>query len=161
MNLKTKSLIIILLFVSQMFLESCSTAIREPQVDNIEANNTNNQIHAKVYELMNTFETVNPVFLEIQSFAPGIIVFNNNFGVRIFQKTNNDWKEIKEKTTTRLPEDDVVFSPENGMVKIFTVFPELDDYTHNVQLRIYIIGEIQTDQDITKVAAYVDVMLHP
>ena len=88
-------------------------------------------------------------------------MFKNNFGVRIFQKTDSGWKEIKEKITTRLPEEDVIFSPEKGMVKIFTVFPELDDYTQIVQLRIYVIGEMQTDQDITKVAAYVDVMLHP
>jgi len=160
-NLNTKSLIIILLFVSQMLLTSCVTTTREPQIDNVEVSNINNQVHAKVYGLMNTFETVKPVFLEIQSFTPDTIVFKNNFGVRVFQKTNGNWKEIQEKPITRLPEDDVVFSPEKGIVRIFTVFPELDDYTHNVQLRIYVIGDMQTDQEITKVTAYTDVTLHP
>jgi hypothetical protein len=161
MNLKAKPLIIFLLFASQVALMSCAITKNEPQIDDIEGSNINNQVHAKVYDLMNTLETVNPVILEIQSFTPDTIVFKNNFSVRIFKQTDGEWKEIKEKPTTRLPEDDVVFSPDKGTVQIFTVFPDLDDYTHDVQLRIYVIGDMQTDQGIVKVAAYADVTLHP
>jgi len=161
MNLKAKSLIIVLLFVSQMLLMSCATTKDEPQLADVEDNSINNQVQAKLYELMNTLETVNPVILEVQSFSPNTIIFKNNFGVRIFEQTNGGWKEIKEKSTTRLPEDDVVFSPDKGTLELFTVFPDLDDYTHNVQLRIYVIGDMQTDQGTAKVAAYADVTLHP
>jgi hypothetical protein len=159
--LKTRPLIILLLFVSQVLLMSCATTKHELQLGNVEASNINNQVHAKVYELMNTLETVRPVFLEIQSFTPNTIVFKNNFSVRIFQQTNNGWKEISEEPTTRLPEDDIVFSPDKGTLQIFAVHPHLNDYTHNVQLRIYLIGDMKTGQGTTKVAAYTDVTLHP
>ena len=160
-NQKTKWLIIFLLFVSQVILLSCAIPKQEPKIDDVEDSNINNQVHAKVYELMNTFKTVRPVFLEIRSFTPNAIVFKNNFSVRIFQQTNNGWKEITEEPTTRLPEDDIVFSPDKGTLQVFAVHPHLDDYTHNVQLRIYVIGDMQTDQGTTKVAAYADVTLHP
>jgi hypothetical protein len=159
--MKTKVSIIFLLLACQVLFVSCANTKSEPQIDNVEADNINNQVHAKVYELMNTLETVNPVILEVQSFTPNTIVFKNNFSVRIFKQTNGEWKEIQEKPTTRLPDDDVVFSPDKGTVQIFTVFPDLDDYTHNVQLRIYVIGDMQTDQGTIKVAAYADVTLHP
>ena len=161
MNLKTKTLIINLLLVSQVLLMSCAATKHEPKIDDVEDLNINNQVYAKVYGLMNTFETINPVFLEIQSYTPNTIVFKNNFSVRIFQQTNDGWKEIKEKLTRRLPEDDVYFSPEKGTLQIFAVFPELEDYTRNVQLRIYVIGDMQTEQGVTKVASYADVTLHP
>jgi len=161
MNLKAKPLIIFLLFASQVALMSCAVTKNEPQIDDIEGSNINNQVHAKVYELINTLEAVRPVFLEIESFTPNAIVFKNNFSVRIFKQTNGEWKEINEKPTTRLPEDDVVFSPEKGTVQSFAVHPDLDDYTHNVQLRIYVIGDMQTDEGVVKVAAYADVTLHP
>jgi len=161
MKLKTKPLIIFLLFASQILLISCATTKDEPHLDDVENTNINTQVQAKVYELMNTLETVRPIFLEIQSLTSDTIVFKNNFGVRIFQQTNDSWREIKEIPTTRLPEDDVVFSPNTGIVQIFAVHPDLDDYTHNVKLRIYVIGEMRTDQGTTKVAAYTDVTLHP
>ena len=161
MNLKAKPLIIFWLFVSQVLLMSCATTKNELKIDDVEDSNINNQVHAKVYELMNTLKTVRPVFLEIRSITPNTVVFKNNFSVRIFQQTNNGWKEIKEEPTTRFPEDDVIFSPDKGTLQIFAVHPHLDDYTHNVQLRIYVIGDMQTDQGTTKVAAYADVTLHP
>jgi len=160
--MKTKVSIIFLFLACQILFISCNTAIKdEPKLDNVEAGNINNQVRAKVYELMNTLETVRPIFLEIRSLTPYTIVFKNNFSVRIFEQTDKEWKEIKEKPITRLPEDDVVFSPDKGTLQIFTVFPDLDDYTHNVQLRIYVIGDMKTDQGTTKVAAYTDVTLHP
>src|SRR5262245_5993557 len=110
MNLKIRPLIVFWLFISQVLLLSCAATKDEPQIENVEDSNIDNQVHAKVYELMNTLETVNPVILEVQSLTPNTIVFKNNLGVRIFKETDNGWKEIKEKPTTRLPEDDVIFS---------------------------------------------------
>jgi hypothetical protein len=159
--MKTKNSIIFLLLSCQLLFVSCTNTKDELQIDNVEDSNINNQVHAKVYELMNTLETVRPVFLEIQSFTPNTIVFKNNFGVRIFKQTYNGWKELEEKPTVRLPEDDVVLSPDKGTVQIFAVHPDLDDYTHNVQLRIYVVGDMKTDQETIKVAAYADVTLHP
>jgi hypothetical protein len=114
-----------------------------------------------LFPVQNTFETVNPVVLLIQSSSNNKIVFPNNFNVRIFQKEDDYWTEIKEKATDRLPKDDIVFSPETEFRKIFAVFPDLGDYTHNVQLRIYVIGDMQSEQGTIKVAAYTDVTLHP
>lgn len=159
-NLKTKSLIIFLLLVSQVLLLSCTTVKGEPHLGDVEDSNINNQVRAKVADIMNPLKTTEPIFLEIQSHTPNTMVFKNNFSVRIFKITDGEWEEIKEKPTTRLPEDDIVFSPDKKTVQIFAVHPDLDDYTHNVYLRFYMIGDMETDQGITKVAAYVDVALH-
>ena len=160
-NLKTKSLVIILLLVNQVLLASCATVKGEPHLDDVEDSNINNQVRAEVSELMNPLKTTEPIFLEIQSHTPNTMVFKNNFSVRIFKVTDGEWKEIKEIPTTRLPSDDFVFSPDTGMVYIFAVHPDIDDYTRNAHLRIYVIGDMKTDQGTTRVAAYVDVVLHP
>lgn len=160
-NLRTKSLIIVLLVAGQVLLMSCTNVKDEPQLDGVEDSNINNQVRAEVYDLMNPLKTTEPVFLEIQSHTPNTMVFKNNFSVRIFKMTDGEWEEIKEKPTTRLPADDFVFSPDKKTVQIFGVNPDLDDYTHNVYLRIYVIGDMKTDQGTTKVAAYADVALHP
>jgi hypothetical protein len=160
-NKKTKSLIIILFLVGQVLLISCTTVKGEPNLDDVEDSNINNQVRAKVSEFMNPLKTTEVIFFEIQSHTANTMVFKNNFSVRIFKITDGEWEEIKEKPTTRLPEDDIVFSPDKNMVQIFAVHPDLDDSTHNVYLRFYMIGNMETDQGITKVAAYADVALHP
>jgi hypothetical protein len=160
-NLKTKLLIIIMLLVGQVLLISCATVKGEPQLDGVEDSNINDQVRAEVSELMNTLKTTEVIFLEIQSHTPNTMVFKNNFSVRIFKVTDGEWEEIKEKPTTRLPADDIVFSPDKKTVQIFAVHPDLGDYTRNVYLRIYVIGDMKTEQGTTRVAAYADVALHP
>jgi len=160
-NLKTKWGTIFLLLAGQVLLMSCTTVKGNPQLDGVEDSNINNQVRAKVADIMNPLKTTEPIFLEIQSHTPNTMVFKNNFSVRIFKITDGEWEEIKEKPTTRLPETDFVFSPDKGMVYIFALHPNLDDYTHNVYLRIYVIGDMETDQGTTKVAAYADVALNP
>lgn len=160
-NLKTKSLVIILLLVVQMLLISCTTVKGEPHLDDVEDSNINNQVGAEVSEVMNTLKTTEVIFLEIQSHTSNTMVFKNNFSVRMFKITDGEWEEVKEKPTTRFPSDDFIFSPNIKTVQIFAVHPDLGDYTHNVYLRIYVIGDMKTDQGTTKVAAYADVALHP
>jgi len=152
---------IFLLLVGQVLLMSCTTVKGDPQLGGVEEDNINNQVRAEVSDFMNPLKTTEPIFLEIQSHTPNITVFKNNFSVRMFKITDGEWEEIKEKPTTRLPSDDIVFSPDKGMAQIFVVDPDLGDYTHNVYLRIYVIGDMETDQGTTKVAAYTDVALHP
>jgi hypothetical protein len=98
--------------------------------------------------------------LEINSFSSNEIVFPNDYNLRIFQRKDRDWIEIPETPTTRLPTGDIVLSPKKVRETTY-VMPNLRDYTKRYQLRIYVIGDMKTDEGIKQVAAYVDLELSP
>jgi hypothetical protein len=93
--------------------------------------------------------------------ADNEIVFPNDYNLRIFKKTNEGWIEIKEIPTTRLPEGDIVLSRPTKTLESLSVAPDLVDYNQSYHLRIYVIGDMNTNEVIKKVAAYTDVVLHP
>jgi hypothetical protein len=142
------------------FLLSCSSPKDNVQTD-IEHEYINQQILLKAPNFGNTFKTEDPIFLDILSQSSNEIVFPNNYNLKIFAKTNEGWIEIKEIPTTRFPEGDTILSPTAQIRESFAVTPDLVDYSKRYQLRIYVIGDMETNEGIKKVAAYIDLTLNP
>lgn len=46
-------------------------------------------------------------------------------------------------------------------LEMISVSPDLVDYSHRYYLRIYVIGDMETNQGVKRVAAYTDITLHP
>lgn len=123
----------------------------------------NQQILLRVGSFVNTFKTGDRISLELKYNSYNEIVFPNNFNLKIFERANETWVEIPEKPITRLPTGDVVFSPNKEMPAVYVIYlsPDLKNINTNYQLRIYVIGNMKTNEGIKEVAAYTDIELHP
>ena len=160
---KTNILILILLLIAQLTLVSCSNAVIEDAQPNIGVDDQylNKQVIVRAPQSFNSFQTNEAVVLEILSISSNEIRFSKDYSLRIFKKTNNGWVEIKELPIIRLPEDDIIFSPNSSAIEDLAVFPDLKDHSQNYHLRIYVIGDMKTEQGIEKVSAFTDIQLQP
>jgi hypothetical protein len=158
-----KTVLILCVSFVLITLSSCLGSQHQVAQANIEIDDgyVNKQILIRAPENFNSFKTNDPIVLEILNYSDSEIRFPNNYNLRIINHTDNGWVEIKEILTTRLPEEDIVFSPATSSIEDLAVFPDLVDYSRNYKLRIYVIGELKTDKGMKKVAAYVDVQLRP
>jgi hypothetical protein len=146
----------------QLLLVSCSNLDGHPPLSFDDAY-LNQQILLRVGSFLNTFKTSDPINLELKYNSYDEIVFPNNYNLKIFERTNGTWAEIVEKPITRLPAGDVVFSPTKEMPAVYVIYlsPDLKNINTNYQLRIYVFGNMKTNEGIQEVAAYTDIELHP
>jgi len=164
MKFSSPSKTILHIFFASFFilLVGCDTNNLPAPID-IADEFTNQQVQIRVAPFGNTFKTTDPVFLELKYNSNNTIVFPNNYNLKIFERNDNQWLEIQEKPTIRLPEGDIVFAPNIQMpiAEAVVVYPDLSDLYRTYQLRIYVIGEMQTNNETQKVTAYVDFEVSP
>jgi hypothetical protein len=130
-------------------ISACTSDKNDPiQMD---GTNVNQQINLRAPAYANEFGTNEALILELKYNSINEIVFPNNYGIRIFEETEDGWIEVQEKPTER-------FMP---AVHIVGVYPNLQrpDLKHN--LRVYVIGEMKVNGEVVEVAAYTDVKLKP
>jgi hypothetical protein len=152
--------IICWLLLCQVLLAACSSSENNPPLD-FEEGYVNQQILLNAPDLFNTFNTKDPIHLEITSTSSDEIVLPNDLNLRIFERKAGDWIEILELPTTRLPAGDLILSPIKKTREITSTSPNLPDATRKYRLRIYVSGDMKTEEGIKQVAAYVDITLHP
>ncbi|MBL8099017.1 MAG: hypothetical protein JNK81_07530 [Anaerolineales bacterium] len=157
--MKTRFFFVLAMFV--IVLISCNS--QEQNLINVEPSYINNEILIRVASFANTFKTKDPIFLELKYNSTNDITFPNNYNLKIFYKTKNEWVEINEEPTQRFPEGDILFSPNITMpiVESVVVYPALPSLFENYVLRIYVIGKMSTEQGEKDVAAYTEVNLSP
>jgi hypothetical protein len=145
-----------------LFVASCTAKSFPPPV-NIADEYVNQQIRIRVAPYSNTLKTSDPVSLELKYNSNNTIVFPNNYNLKIFERSKDKWLEVKEEPTVRLPEGDITLAPNIMLpaVEVIFVSPDLKDLSRSYQLRIYVIGEMQTDNGKQNVAAYVEFELKP
>lgn len=144
----------------QVLLSGCSA---KPPVD-FEDGYVNQQIMLSAPVLYNTFSTNTkqyPIWLEISTTSKDEIVLPNNLNLRIFERKSGDWIEIPEIPITRLPAEDVILSGMKKFRETTSTSPMLPDPTQKYRLRIYVSGDMKTEEGTKEVAAYVDITLHP
>jgi len=145
-----------------VLITSCKANEIHPLV-NIPNEFVNQQINIRVAGYSNTYKNTDPVSLELKYNSNDVIVFPNNYNLKIFELSNGNWVEIQEKPTERLPQDDIVLAPNKTLpaVHVVVLFPNIVDMNKTHKLRIYVIGEMQTDDGNQNVAAYTDITLGP
>ena len=146
----------------QLFLVGCK-AKDIPSPIKISDGFVNQQVKVRVADYSNTFKNTDPISLELMYDSNNVIVFPNNYNLKIFELNNDQWVEIQEKPTDRYPADDIVLAPDKMLpaVQVIVLFPEINDTSKSHVLRIYVIGEMQTDSGNQEVAAYTDIKLSP
>lgn len=148
------------ILIWQVLLASCSGSDDNSPVD-IGEDYVNQQILLSAPDFFNTFNTEDSIYIELRSYSKNEIIFPNDYNLRIFERNNGDWIEIYEIPTTRSPAGDVILSLATRTRQTTYVTPDLADRTRRYQLRIYVIGDMKTDEGIKQVAAYVDLELRP
>ena len=141
---------------------SCASLNNKPPLS-FDDGYLNQQILLRAPNNFNTFKTADPILLELKYNSNNEIVLPNDYNLRIFERTSESWVEIKEKPIERLPAGDIVLSPTKLMPAVEVIFlsPNLVDPGTKNQLRIYVTGDMITNGDIKRVAAYVDITVYP
>lgn len=127
-----------------------------------DTNHLNREITISLPEEWNDYRIHSPVSVFVQlntNNATGSVTFPNNFAARIFIKQNNQWVEIKEQDVTRPPDKRVLSDSFHSDGAMF--FPEFPDRTKEYDVRIYVFGDMKTQDGIKQVGAYVDFRLKP
>jgi len=151
------------LLLCQVLLAACSSFADNPPLD-FEDGYVNQQIMLSAPVLYNTFSTnTGPcsIWIEISTTSSNKIVLPNNLNLRIFERKSGDWIEIPEMPTTRLPAGDVILSSTKKFIQTTSTSFLLPDPTRKYRLRIYVSGNMETEEGIKQVSAYVDITLHP
>lgn len=159
--MNTKKITFSLLFIAFILVACSSRKSVNPISTDLEY--TNQQIKLRVFDFNNSYKNSDPIFAEIWNYSEKFIRFPNNYNIRIFEKTKNGWEEIAEKPVTRLPSGDFIFNPLDGSSWIQMVFinPDLPDLNRNYDLRIYVFGQMEENNQQQEVVAYSDVTLTP
>lgn len=146
----------------QVVLVSCTSLNNKPPLT-FDDGYLNQQILLRAPNNFNTFKTADPILLELKYNSNNEIVLPNDYNLRIFERTSESWVEIKEKPIERLPAGDIILSPTKLMPAVEVIFlsPDLDNPEKRDQLRIYVTGDMITNEGIKKVAAYADITLYP
>jgi hypothetical protein len=154
------SLCLTMLFGS--VLVACSTKESHPPIE-IDKDYLNQQITLKAPSFSNTFRTAEAISIDITNKSPYEIVFPNDYNIKIFSYSDNEWVKIPEIPTTRLPAGDFVLAPNSNMLTIETTFvnPDLPDLKRKYNLRIYVFGDMKAKGESIEVAAFTDVTLRP
>jgi hypothetical protein len=149
-------------FCLLLLVIGCTAKEIRPPV-NIEDEFVNQQIKVRVANYANTFKTTDSVSLELKYDSKNTIVLPIDYNLKIFELIDNQWLEISEKPTERFPADNIVLTPDKVLpaVEMVVLFPDIKDTSKSHKLRIYVIGEMQTQNGNQQVAAFTDIELNP
>ena len=112
----------------------------------------------------NSFKTNKPISLMIRNASEKPIVFDKDFGTRVFLFVNDQWVEIANKTI--YADDQTIVNPDKdfdpmNIVGTF-VLPDLPDYSIPSYVRVFVIGHvIENGKQTGKIASFIDIRLTP
>jgi hypothetical protein len=139
-------------------LVACSTKDSHPPIE-VDKDYLDQQITLEAPSFSNTFRTMDSINIDITNKSTYEIVFPNNYNIRIFSYSDNEWVEIPEIPTTRLPDGDVVLA--SNTIETTFVHPDLPNPNRQYNLRIYVFGNMKVSGESIEVAAFTDVRLQP
>ena len=121
------------------------------------------QIRVWAPEGLNTFKINQPIGLAVEVLGSEQVIFARDFGNRMFQYANEEWREV-ENVPTDWGEGSFLLSPSNGDPMEWQeteVFPWFGETDSPILLRLFVIGHVYRQGATTDdaVGAYVDVIL--
>lgn len=157
----------LLLFAVAVGLSGCSRTVAPtpegmPDVG-LEADALNAQVHVWAPAEVNTFKVNEPIALAVEVIGDDQIAFQRDFGNRTFQYMNREWSEV-QYVPTDWGQGIFLLAPSNGDPRAWgstEVFPWFDEPPSEVYLRIFVVGLIYRNGEVTdsKAGAFVDVIL--
>lgn len=151
----------IIILITVVFLCSCMKSQDRPHPEDIPAVNLNRDIQIIVPQAWNTFKLGDVIDLQIVNISNKTLVFDKNFGSRIFLVEDGQWVEVKN-TLASIGEDNILMKPptnnQNG-TNGYSVKLDASEKTGKTEVRIYIFGKSSDTEEI--VGAYTDLILKP
>ena len=124
----------------------------------------NQRIELTTPEGWNSFIVGKPITIEIKNTSADSIMFDANYGVRMFVYQTETWKEVSDGLTSYY-NDSIVLKQYLGSAEdtgVISVLPKLENRSQKVLLRVFIIGVvISNDNQVRKVGSYIDIYLRP
>jgi len=158
-----KQIFIPLMFFFCLFISSCLVLDESDDAPiYVDLAHTNQEITLEAIKEVNTFKTNDSIILFIFYNAEekdARIEFPNDFNFRMFVKQDKNWLEIREYPTIRLY-DTVVLMPTNNRSSVI-IDPVLPDIKQKYNVRVYIFGDMFTEDGIQRVTAFTDFVLTP
>lgn len=160
-----RSLLCIIFAICISILVGCNlyeTDLSLPEVG-IPNNKLNEELYLTAPNGWNTFKTSDMIAVEVTVKSNNTIVFQPDFGARIFLLDDNNWVELEDNA--HHPHGPIYLSSKSGFgdLNVVLLQPNPLDSSKQVKLRIYIIGNVFLDGQITDelVGSYVDINLTP
>jgi hypothetical protein len=157
------------IFILLLLFVSCSTKPPTdlPDVD-ISVDDLNTKISLDAPSGWNNFKIDETITLSITNTSESVLVFDPNFGTRVFIYEDNEWKETEDKIKN-FYNDDIFIHPGAGdsdptrNMEATSVRPELGNLKKTITIRIFIVGNLYENNTKTnkQTGAYIDVLLKP
>jgi len=155
------------IFILLILFTSCSSksATNLPDID-ISVNDLNTKIILDAPSGWNTFKNGETVTLSIINDSESVIVFDADFGTRVFVYGGEKWVE-KEDQITSFYDDEIIVYPISldpiGNMESTVIRTELDNPKKQNTMRIFVIGNLYENGIKTEetTGAYIDVILKP
>lgn len=153
-----------LLFCSFLLIVSCSfkqPVLLEPPID-FDAEFLNRQIYLFTVEQVFPYKTDSGLTLILRYNTSNRIVFPKDFNLRIFALGDEKWIELKEWPTVR-NWDQIVLTPEDpsSSFRMVSFSPFFPNPRSKYNLRVYVFGDMTTENGIMKVGAFIDFVVSP
>lgn len=159
-----------ILFIVGILVQSCIGGQSQapsgmPDVG-IPAEEMNSSIQVIAPNGWNTYKINDRVVLEVEVISTEQVIFPPDFGARVFVIVDDEWAEVSLLPPSRPRQGQFLLSPsygdpfERGEAM---VYPILEQSDRPVLMRVFVIGSIYQDGQITdrRVAAYTDLTLRP
>jgi hypothetical protein len=153
--------------LSLMFLVGCSKSSsieKDPFSEFIQVNDLNTKLRVYAPESVNDFKITSGVTIVIDNLTNDLIkLYPPGEGIKLFVKTNNGWREIKDLMYTYPPSSEIGIAPPHDNLPGGSMFSVSPDVSERTTVRIVLIGHIYQNGEPTnqKVGAYTDVTVSP
>jgi hypothetical protein len=134
---------------------ACTTESRIPEhPEDVPIASINQYINVVAPPAWNNFQADNPIDLRIENISGRTIVFDSDFGQRIFVEIDDHWTEVKDDLENINLVDIRLEKNETRGLSI-----RINEKSNFSLVRIYVVGRFEDTQE--KVSAFIDVYLRP
>jgi hypothetical protein len=161
-----KGLLFLLILIVIFMTSTCSSKRGESNVDelpdiDIPISNFNSQIVLEINPgLPQEHKNGDILVYIIRNRSSNPIIFEQDFGVKIFKKEGAVWKSVKNKWGYPEGENYLPTNSESRTGLGFSLMPDLEGITDVTYVRIVIIGHVK-DKPSEQVGAFSDVLFSP
>ena len=111
----------------------------------------------------NSFSQAEPIVLRVKNVSDEALKFQPDFGARMFILRDNGWVELEDTINDTLM-DSLVLEPNHNNdpfnSEALPLFPKLENYKGDVTVRVIVVGQVVSSDEMQQRTAFIDVTLY-